>query len=651
MQAALQRSNSRLGLIAACGLVCAAAVVFGRVVANDWVDFDDYPHVAKNPLFFPVNWRSLRAVWTPGCERLYVPVSYTVFAAECVASRVIAGGTPTSDPPAALFHGVSLGLHAAVVLGVFTILRRIVSSAGAAAAGAMLFAVHPLQVESVAWAFEQRGLLAAALSLAAVLLLLRMFESRGTPQLLSSPYIAATALLALALLSKPIAVVTPLIALALLVHLHQPTPKMVAQVLLPWVMLAVGTALLTRAVQPAVVMDRDYPWLCRPLIAGDALAFYMAKIAIPADLCVQYGRTPRDVLADPRAPLWAIGVGVALVAAFTLRPATRVRLPLALFLVPLTPVLGLTSFDFQLQSTVADRYVYLGMLGPAVALALVAEQLWTHQRWQRTGAIGITVWLCLLGVLAARQVGVWRDTGTLASQACRVTPRAPWAWILLASHNLQVGDPLVAAACANRALVLQPSSLLEMFSMAEAACQLSDDKAIDAAHAKLLESGAQDTDLVYGLYHRGVAHLHAGRSGRAEKYFTTVLKWDSDYLPALINLGVILSRRAEHGMAEDLFRTAVAKDPQQVAAWVGLGNALYTQGRAGEAVECFSKALDIEPGDADTLANRAWARVAAGDRRGAESDLGVLRQLGRTPDPELVDAVMQPDAGGEGGRR
>jgi len=576
-------------LLAACGLVCAVVVVFGRVVANDWVDFDDYLHVAKNPRFFPVTWRNLAAFWEAPFDNLYVPVSYMVFAGECITSRAITGGTAVSDPPPALFHGMSVALHAAVVLGVFAILRRIVSSVGAAAAGAMLFAVHPLQVESVAWAFEQRGLLAAALSLAAVLLLLRMFESRGTPQLLSSPYIAATALLALALLSKPIAV--------------------------------------------------------------DALAFYMAKIAIPADLCVQYGRTPRDVLADPRAPLWAIGVGVALVAAFTLRPATRVRLPLALFLVPLTPVLGLTSFDFQLQSTVADRYVYLGMLGPAVALAVVAEQVWTHQRWQRTGAIGITVWLCLLGVLAARQVGVWRDTGTLASQACRVTPRAPWAWILSASHNLQVGDPLVAAACANRALVLQPSSRLANVSMAEAACQLSDDKAIDAAHAKLLESGAQDTDLVYGLYHRGVAHLHAGRSGRAEKYFTTVLKWDSDYLPALINLGVILSRRAEHVMAEDLFRTAVAKDPQQVAAWVGLGNALYTQGRAGEAIECFSKTLDIEPGDADTLANRAWARVAAGDRRGAESDLGVLRQLGRTPDPELVDAVMQPDAGGEGGRR
>ena len=649
MQAAFPRSSQQRVLLAACGLVFTVAVVFCGVVANDWVDFDDYQHVAKNPLFFPVNWQSLRTFWTPGLERLYVPVSYTVFAAECVASRVIAGGTATSDPPASLFHGVSLGLHAAVVLGVFAILRRIVRSVGAAVAGAMLFAIHPLQVESVAWAFEQRGLLSAVFSLAAVLWLLRMFESRSTPQLLSAPYIAATALLTLALLSKPIAVVTPLIALALLLHLHRPPPKLVAMVLLPWVILAVGTALLTRAVQPAVVVDRDYPWLCRPLIAGDALAFYVTKIVIPVELCVQYGRTPSDVLADPLAPLRAIGAGVALVAAFMLPRTARVRLPLALFLIPLTPVLGLTSFDFQQQSTVADRYLYLGMLGPAVALAVVGEQVWTHQRWHRYVAIGITAWLCLLGALAARQVGVWRDTGSLASQACCVTPRAPWPWILLASHNLQVGDLSEAAAHAKRALDRAPGNQHALFNAAEAAIQLGDKNTAAEMHARLLHRGSTNDILVYGLSTRGVVHLRAGRAERAEKCFAGALEWDPKYLPAIINLGVLCSRSGRHERAGKLFREALAIDPQQAAAWVGLGNALFHQGRAGEAVECFSKALDIDPADAETLANRSWARVAAGDRRGAEADVATLRERGLPLDPELVEAITRPETGSGGG--
>jgi Flp pilus assembly protein TadD len=103
-------------------------------------------------------------------------------------------------------------------------------------------------------------------------------------------------------------------------------------------------------------------------------------------------------------------------------------------------------------------------------------------------------------------------------------------------------------------------------------------------------------------------------------------------------------------MAEDLFRTAVAKDPQQVAAWVGLGNALCQEGRAGEAVECFNKALAIEPHDTGTIANRAWARLAAGDRAGAVADLAAIKEQEGSPDPSLVRAVMEPEAAGDGQR-
>ena len=651
METAPQRATHRRVLLAACGLVCAVAVVFGGVVGNDWVDFDDSHYVSKNPIFFPVNWHTLRAVWSLRFERMYVPVSYMLFAGECVASRAVAGGTATSDPPAAVFHGVSLALHAVVVLLVFAILQRIVSSVGAAATGALLFAVHPLQVESVAWVIEQRGLLAAAFSLGTVFFLLRLFERDAAPRLLSSRYLTATALLALALLSKPIAVVTPLIAGALLVHLHRAPPKTVAMVLLPWLILAAGVALLTRAMQSAVVSDRTYPLICRPLIAGDALAFYAGKIAAPVDLCVQYGRTPPAVLADPASPLRAFCVGVALLSAITLQRMALFKLPLALFLIPLTPVLGLKSFDFQLQSTVADRYVYLAMLGPAVALAMGMQYALEHGRWRGYAALVITVWMCFLGVLAARQVGVWHDTRTLASQACRVTPRAPMGWILMALHNLKAGDPAQAAACAERALELEPTNRFALFNAAEAAVQAGDTMALAAVRVKLLDRGVTNDALVYVMYTRGVVHLREGRTGLAQKCFAAAIEWDSEFLPALVNLGVLSSRRAEHGAAEELFRKAVAKDSEQSAAWVGLGNAIFHQGRAEEAIECFGKALDIDSADAGTLANRAWARVAVGDFRGAEADVAAIRALGVTPDRELVKAIAQPETSTEAADR
>jgi len=656
MQAALQRSSSRLGVFAACGLVCAVAAVFGRVVGNGWVDFDDYLHLAKNPRFFPVTWQSLRAFWVAPFEKLYVPVSYTVFAGECVASRALVGGTATADLNPALFHGVSVGLHAAAVLVVFAILRRLVGSVWAAAAGALLFAVHPLQVESVAWAFEQRGLLAAVFSLTAILLLLGRFQSGDAPRLLSAEYIAATFLLALALLSKPIAMVAPLLAGALIFHVHKPSLKNVCMVLLPWVALAAATALITRAVQPQQISGTGYPVIARPLIAADALAFYASKLAVPVNLCVQYGRTPPLVWADLSAPLRALCVGVALVAAFTLRRTAQVRLPLVLFLIPLTPVLGLTWFAFQLQSTVADRYMYLAMLGPAAALAMAVDRVLVDARWCRSAviritlAIGMTIWLGGLAILAARQTGMWRDTGSLASQACRVAPWTPGPWVMLASYSLEHGDPAKAVACAERALEVEPGNPYAIFNLAEAAFQVADKNTADDMRAKMLESGWENGVLVNGLYQRGVAHLRAGRTKQAEICFAGALHWDPKYPQALINLGVLCSRSGRHERAGELFREAIAVDPQQSAAWVGLGNALCQEGRAGEAVECFNKALAIEPHDTGTIANRAWARLAAGDRAGAVADLAAIKEQEGSPDPSLVRAVMEPEAAGDGQR-
>lgn len=651
MATPLSHSRDWRGIVAAWGLVGALIVAFGRVVANDWVDFDDYPYIAKNPLFFPVTWQSLRAFWTPGLERLYVPVSCMVFAGECIASRALVGGSATSDPQPAFFHGVSLGLHAATVLLVFTILRATVRNPWAAGAGAMVFAVHPLQVESVAWAFEQRGLLAAVFSLAAVHLLLRLFRGEVAPKLLSKEYGAATALLCLALLSKPSAVVMPFVAGALLAHLRRPPIKTVVTVLLPWVALAAGTAILTRLVQPEVVSTRSYPIMCRPLIAADAIAFYVSKLVLPVDLCLQYGRTPTAVLADPRAPLRALCVGLALVAAFTLPRLTTARLPLVLSLIPLTPMLGLMSFDFQQQSTVADRYMYLAMLGPAAAAAMIAEYSCSFPHGRRLAAIGIATWFGVLAILSTRQVGVWRDTGSLARQACRVTPQAPWPWILLAAHELQVGEPAEAAACARRALVLEPGNQNAMFDLAEAAIQRGDKETAASMHAGMLRYGWGQGILAAGLYKRGVAHFRAGKDERAERCFAAAIEWDPECVPAFINLGVLYSRRNAHEAAEETFRKALAIDPQQAAAWVGLGNALYNQGRAGEAVECFGKAIDIDPADGESLVNRAWARVAAGDRRAAEADLAMIRERGFAPDPDLVEAItrLQP-AGDAGGR-
>ncbi|MFM8709581.1 MAG: hypothetical protein ACKOHK_16255, partial [Planctomycetia bacterium] len=121
-------------------VVAVILVGFGRIVAHDWVNFDDPLHVTENPAFFPVSWRGLADFWAHPYGQLYVPVSYMLFAAECVASRSLHGDTPTATPRPGLFHAVSLALHVVAAVLVLRILRRFTTLPWAAVAGCLVFA-------------------------------------------------------------------------------------------------------------------------------------------------------------------------------------------------------------------------------------------------------------------------------------------------------------------------------------------------------------------------------------------------------------------------------------------------------------------------------------------------------------------------------
>jgi hypothetical protein len=125
-------------------IVIAAVIVvgFSRIVAHDWTHFDDPIHVTENTAFFSVSWPHLADFWVRSYGQLYVPVSDTIFAAECVASRWLHGDGPMTVPRPGFFHAVSLALHIAAAMLVHRILRRFTTQPWAAVAGSLVFAEH-----------------------------------------------------------------------------------------------------------------------------------------------------------------------------------------------------------------------------------------------------------------------------------------------------------------------------------------------------------------------------------------------------------------------------------------------------------------------------------------------------------------------------
>ncbi len=506
------RDLDRFAWVAPITLVPLA---FGGILANGWVNWDDPLHVLENPWLAPASWRGLGELWIRPYRGLYVPVSYTVFAAESVAGRVVSGA---ATPAAVVFHGVSLILHAACVGLVYRLLGGLRATPWAAAAGAALFAVHPLQVESVAWISEQRGLLAAFFSLLTLDLVVLRDDEHGSS---GQPWrdVAATGCFATALLCKPSAVVVPVLAVVIAMAAGtRRLSRWVAAVVVLWCALAVATAIGTKSLQPVDPVVAG-PWSLRPIVAGNALAFYAEKAVLPRGLCIDYGLTPAALAAVPASVAKAFA-GAAVVAAICMVPALRAcRLPLALFVVPLLPVLGLVPFSFQAISDVADRYAYLAMLGPAAAVAAVCDT-W-RSRW--VGVV-VTAIVVMLAAASIRQVPVWRDSLALNAHALAINGGTRDTLNNLGLALLDRGRFDDAAECFERAI--------------------GHDVGYPRAHFNL-----------------GLARHRSGRLADAEREYREALRLDAGYAVAHNNLGILLGQTGRLTDAAKQFRAALAIDP------------------------------------------------------------------------------------------
>ena len=437
------------------------------------------------------------------------------------------------------FHALCIALHALNTVAVHMLLRRLLGAGAAVAAGAALFAIHPLQVEPVVWASGLKDVLCATFALGALLALVRAPEGTSAERRWAA-FGGATALYTLALLTKPAAAGLPFVAFALEgVVLRRPRARVVGT-FLTWVLLGIPLLWVTYHAQPVSPEVAGVPMLARPLVALDAIGFYLAKLLLPLDLAIDYGRKPYRILYDPRTFLHlALALG-ALAACWWAAHRNRLFLAAGLsFVGALLPVLGLVPFVFQNFSTVADRYAYLAMFGPALALAAALRSSAT--------AVYRPVWLllALLALRSAVQTRVWGDEPTLFSHAVDINPASYLAHANLAQVLRDAGQPAEALRHARQAEAIEPG---------------------------------EDSWLNLGALLAGRGQLAEG-----EGYFRRVLAVAPRNGKAHFNLGLIAEQHGDHAGAAAYFRAAAALDPrvseratQQLQA---LGAATASRGR------------------------------------------------------------------------
>ena len=598
----------------------ACVVVFAPVLGFDFLGYDYTTHLLENPyLQPPVTWDALRRLWSQPYFRMYIPLTYSVWAA---VVQITQAWSPSE------FHALNLVLHTLNTLVVWCVIRRFGIQALAAGVGALVFALHPLQVESVAWISALKDVLSACLALLGInfwLWFATLADGAKAPR--RRALVLAFSAFLLAVLAKPSAVVAPAVALILAQRLSRkpgapPCSRPANLALIVW-SLVIGSSVtwVALSAQPVQLIQDPAPWWARPLIATDSIGFWLRKIVWPVELAPDYGRTPRLVmLGEAFGWSWILPAIVTALVWWLYR-----RWPLGVyawlvFLIASLPNWGLVSFGFQNISTVADRYVYLALLGVAL---FVASSL-ASQRSRVLVPVGVGISLVLAG-LTSQQLKSWQNTESLFAMMLMRNPASFTAAHGLAYAAHRKGDLARAMPLYEQALRHHPRFADAYTNLATAYYQSGNYAAAIANFEKALSLAPDDGVTLTNL---GLALEKSGRDGEAiERYAAAINATRSPY--AAFHLGNLLERRGERNdairalhlavtvmprmadaweklgqlhlrrvellQAEKCFREALAVDPSRSRSWIGLAHALQAQERMPEARAAHAKAVEIDP--------------------------------------------------------
>jgi tetratricopeptide (TPR) repeat protein len=572
-------------------ILLLTAVIYGPAVKGEFL-WDDRPgHVTRPEL---QSWDGLGRIWFEiGATQQYYPVLHSAF---WIEHRLWGDAT-------AGYHLTNLLLHALAACLFGTLLLRL--GVRGAAWAALLFTVHPVCVESVAWISEQKNTLSTVFYLTAALAYLRFDRDRT-----KSAYVAATAWFLLALLTKTVTATLPA---ALLVvgwwRRGRLSWRDDLQPLLPWFTFSVAAGILTAWVESTLIgahgVEFSRGLIERCLLPGRVIAFYLWKLVWPANLAFIYPRWRIDA-ADAWAYLYPIGFFAALAWLWWRRDRARGPLATALFFAgTLFPVLGFFNvFPFR-YSFVADHFQYLACLGPLTAAAFGLSCLRARLR-----AIAGVLMIAALVAVSGIQSSMYRDLLTLYEWTIARNPDSWMAQNNLAEALAARGRPAEAIPHLEVALRLKPDS-------PEAENDLGDD---------LRQIGRPEDGIVHirkalamqpafpeALNNLGVAELALGRSAEGRADFEAALKLKPKFPLAHFNLGLALANAGDVSAAISHFREAVAQQPDYADAEINWGIAVLLTRGFSEAEPHLRRAIELDPDSAD--AHFALGRAFAQQRQ------------------------------------
>jgi Tfp pilus assembly protein PilF len=562
-----------LEIVGACILLVALTLsTYAPIWKNGLVDFDDELYISDNPQVMQgLSWSGLRWAFTNYHGNYWQPLAWVSLQVDLQLST---GRTRDGQPNAATIaaiHAHNLLWHCSSALLLFGLLRLLTGATYCSFFVAGLFAIHPMHVESVAWAAERKDVLSVFFG---ILTLWAYVWYAAKPGLLR--YLATAAVFAVSLMCKPMLMTLPFVLLLLdywplnRMYTAKGSLQTSAQFesrsvsfrwlileKVPFLLLAVASGvftLLARRQAGAIVSLDVIPLSARLGTAATAYGWYLWHTFWPAQLAALYPHPGRNWAIAPAVAGLTVLTLISLVAVWRVRQRRWLFVGWFWFVGTLFPVIGLAQGGEQAW---ADRFCYWPHIGLFLAIVWGLRELserCTIPAWVCGIAAGVT----LAGLAATTwiQVGYWRTTPILWTRALDVTQNNDVAHLHLAQYYLVLGVPEKSELHYAAAVRIQPENGLYQSFLG--AVQLSQGKVTQAAE-HLEEAVAHAPQLPEAWHNLGMARLRLGQPTSAIGCFLEELALVPESARALASLGIAQWQSGQTAEAIDTAKRALAQ--------------------------------------------------------------------------------------------
>lgn len=586
-------------------LLAATLAFYNPIIQNHFIEFDDYSYIVSNvPVQQGLTWSTVKWAFTTFHAGYWHPLTWLSHALDCQLFHLNPVG----------HHYVNLLLHAANAVVLFLLLQSATGCIPASFVVAALFALHPVNVESVAWAAERKNVLSMLFFLLALYAYDRYARSGR-----KSFYVSMVILFALGLMAKPQVVTLPFVLLLWdywplerirkrpgdCVQVEAGTPRcpvpsaprsfhFLVFEKLPLFLLAAADSVVIVFAQSAghaVRTANEVSWSMRTENAVVSYVRYLGKAFWPSRLAALYPRS-----ANPLS-LWQVAAAAALLLLLSTvillhRNRRYVTVGWLWFLGTLVPMIGIITVGEQ---AMADRFAYIPLIGLFIAVVWTLDEMLSKHKIHRIA--GATTALCtivVLGFLTHRQVRYWHDDESLWRYTLSVTEDNYMAHSNLANalaHAGRVEEAIPHFRAASAAHRYPADQIVELALYELKQGDLQD--AVEDCRAALDVSPSRQVQQV-ALRAMGRALLGLRRYDEADESYREILRLSADDSDALLNSGLIAMHSREFGLAVARFSQAARNDPSDINLLL-LVQALRRSGQTEDASRALVRAQKISP--------------------------------------------------------